>query len=143
MTKSVAEIIASKDVEAAFLFLISDHDGQPMEIPSGHELEALVQLATPWLRETDEGDSCGPVFAKITTDEGRKIFLLHLTQDGFGGLIALFGEAEAAAHRPLILEYFLECCDDPGYFDEMLESNAATLSATEKVKLLEVKLSLG
>jgi hypothetical protein len=143
MAKTVAEILESNDAEAAFLLLIDTSRDPDIEIPGLLEnLDALEELASPWIMSAFA--SGGETLGRLSSDENRKI-LLHMVLAGLGftTLINMFADDRTGAHRPLLLEFFLETCEDPGYFDEMLDANADKLTDDQKLKLLEAKRALG
>jgi len=143
MAKSVAEVIATQDAEAAFLMAMENTGNQPVPDLKQEERDALSLLAISWAKELSDKDFVVEALNKLTSDDGRRTYLWHLIEEGCSDLIANFGDDRIAAHRPVMLEIFLERCDDPGYFDEMLDGNAGKLTDDQKLKLLEKKRSLG
>ncbi len=144
--KTVDEIIAAGDAEAAFLLLIADHDTEQGAAPAMDHIGALGELAKSWMgdmHDMEEEEYAVRALVKLSSDEGRRILLSSLMSDGFHEHIGLYADDRAAAHRPIVFAFFLEHCDDPGYVDEMLENNADILSDAEKLALLELKQKLG
>jgi hypothetical protein len=144
MAKSVEEILASNDSEAAFLLLSDPGKGPDVEVPGLFEnFDALQKLAMPWRDDAHEGGGI-KILGKLSTDENRRIMLrATIAESGFPTLISMFGDDRVAAHRPLLVEFFLEHADDPGYFDEFLEDQADKLTDDQKLKLLDAKGKLG
>lgn len=144
MTKSVEEIVKTKDGEAAFLLMISNDKGPDVEVPGLFEnIEAIQDLAMPWMASAFEGGGI-PTLAKLSSDENRKT-LLHSTiaESGFASVIAMIADDRVAAHRPLLVDFFVEFADDPGCFDQLLEDHADKLTDEQKLKLLKKKGTLG
>ena len=140
--KTVAEIVATQDAEEAFLFMTKNHDGALVVPPSYAEFDALAALVAPWVKDLGEEDFWVNALIKLSTDDGRRTLLQHSLENGFGDLIETFADDRVAAHRPLMLDFFIEHCDDPGYFDEMLDRNADNLSDSQKLRLIEDKRKL-
>lgn len=141
--KSLAEILASKDGEQAYLYILQDPEDEGGVRRSSEDVDQLHELCVEWAKEFVGEDYSAGLMSKLSSDDGRRVLLEYLTQSGdYEELIGTFVDDRAAAHRPLMLDFFIENCDDPGYFDEILTGCADKLSDADKLRLLEKKFGL-
>lgn len=137
MTKTVNEILASQDAEAAYLFCITNHEGTPTTPPSREQMVPLGALMMEWIGDFGEDENGAGVLAKLTSDEGRQTFLQSMLDNEYAmaDLIAIFGDDRAADYRALVLDFFLENCNDPDYLVAMRKHNADKFTDEQKRQL--------
>ena len=144
MTKLVADIISSQDGEEAFIAVMQMAEFEEESEVSQHDRKALGELARQWLAGHDKIESTGAVYAMISSDENRKrLILTDVKRSGFGVLIESFQDEDLRVFYSLFLSVFLEVCDDPGYFDELLDLPTGTLTDAQRLQLLDRKRQLG